>query len=335
MTKRILIISNSSDLHADLMEPVLKQKGSEAFRLNLDKFPKDYAISHEISNRQWQARLRHLPSENAIDLDNVGAAWTRKPGDFSFLSEDLPRQEKFHAEQETRHLLNGLLHSMDCYWINHPIASQSALWKTEQSVRAARMGFKVAPSLVTNEPQAASKFWDQIQGDMVLKSLSSPFLAADKVSSEDRSVSGGLKTTLVTQAHMENIEAVKELPCYFQRYFNKAFELRVTIIGEQVFAAKINSQDNEQTKVDFRDFTADVRYEAYQLPEEIEHKCREFVHSYQLQYGAMDIIVTPEHEYIFLENNPAGQFWFVQQRVPELAMMEALADTLIEGAACH
>ncbi len=45
----------------------------------------------------------------------------------------------------------------------------------------------------------------------------------------------------------------------------------------------------------------------------------------------MDIIVTPEDEFVFLENNPGGQFLFVEQLVPELKMMDTLANCLIEG----
>jgi len=37
------------------------------------------------------------------------------------------------------------------------------------------------------------------------------------------------------------------------------------------------------------------------LPEEVRQRCLAFVHSYGLEYGALDLIVTPEGEYVFLE----------------------------------
>ena len=335
MAKNILIISNSADLHADLIEPVLRDKGAQPFRLNLDRFPKDYAISQAIFGQHWQGRLTHTSSNQTIALNEIDAVWTRKPGEFTFLSENLQPQELAHAKQETEHFLNGIIHALDCFWMNHPLSSRSAMWKNEQTLRAAKMGFEVAPMLVTNEPDEVKTFHQSAPGPLVLKSLSSPFVGADKVAYEERSLDKGLRTTLLTDVHMQNVESVREIPCYFQHYFDKAYELRVTVIGERVFAVKIHSQDSERTKVDFRDFGADIRYEAYRMTPQLENKCKAFVHSYGLMYGAMDLMVTAQQEYVFLENNPAGQFWFVEQRVPQLTMMEALADSLIEGTLCR
>ena len=56
------------------------------------------------------------------------------------------------------------------------------------------------------------------------------------------------------------------------------------------------------------------------------------VSGYGLNFSAMDLIVTPDDRYVFLENNPNGQFIFVEEMVPELAMTDALAACLIRGA---
>ena len=55
------------------------------------------------------------------------------------------------------------------------------------------------------------------------------------------------------------------------------------------------------------------------------------VRSYGLNFGAVDLILTPDDRYVFLEINPNGQFLFVQERVPELRMGEAMAACLIRG----
>ena len=128
------------------------------------------------------------------------------------------------------------------------------------------------------------------------------------------------------------LDAVAQLPCFFQHHVRKAHELRVTVIGDRLFAARIHSQDDPRTAADFRDFSAEILYEAATLPPELERRCIQLVHSYGLTYGAIDLIVTPEGEHVFLENNPAGQFLFVEQLVPELRMCDAVAQCLIDGA---
>ncbi len=115
----------------------------------------------------------------------------------------------------------------------------------------------------------------------------------------------------------------------------KQYELRVTVIGERVFAARIDSQLDARTMIDSRNMSAEIPYTATRLPRDVEQRCVDFVHSYGLEYGALDLIVTPEDDYVFLENNPVGQFLFIEQLIPEFRMLEAMADQLIAGAACR
>ena len=330
----ILIITNSYDLHADLMQEILTEWQQSCFRLNLNEFPKHFHINYQIIDNQPCTTLTHLPSGEILELDKVGAVWARKSADFCFESDDLSPQELAFAQQETKHVLNSLVYGLDCYWMSHPSAVRYAAFKGEQAIRAAKMGFDVPDALVTNCGETVKAFKQKLTGQMITKAMSDASLSVSDVALEDQQV-GGMPTTLVSEAHMENIDAVREIPTYFQAYNEKQFELRVTVIGEQAFAAKIDSQSCDSTRVDYRDFSAEIAYEAYTLPTEVEKRCLDFVHSYQLEYGAIDLIVTPDNKYVFLENNPVGQFWFVQQLVPELQMLEAVADKLVTEAKCR
>jgi glutathione synthase/RimK-type ligase-like ATP-grasp enzyme len=330
----ILIVTNSADLHADLLVPLLAAKGCPHFRLNLDAFPRDYQIQQTVDTSGMQAGIVHLPSGKAVQLGTVGATWVRKAADFVFPSADLAPQEQAYARQETEHALFGLLYSMDCYWMSHPLAVRGALWKGEQLLRARRMGFRVPASLVTNSPDQVRAFKASIAGDLIFKSMSSPLLGSDQVSDGER-ITAGIGTTLITDDMMESLESVSELACHFQEYIPKQYELRITVIGGRIFAARIYSQADSRTAVDSRDMSAPVKYEACTLPDDIQRRCLQFIGSYGLNYGALDFIVTPDGEYVFLENNPGGQFWYVQQLIPEFKMLEALANQLITEAECR
>ena len=85
-----------------------------------------------------------------------------------------------------------------------------------------------------------------------------------------------------------------------QEYIEKAFELRITIIGKKVFAIKIDSQAHEETKIDWRLHTRINPHSIFELPSKIEKFCIEFLEDQKLLYGAMDFIVTPNNEYVFL-----------------------------------
>jgi glutathione synthase/RimK-type ligase-like ATP-grasp enzyme len=331
VNRRILIVTNSMDLHADLVAERITARDRAPFRLNLDEFPAQFELDLALESGIWKGALQHLPSGYSLDIAEIGAVWTRKTAEFTFISDDLGAQERAYAGKEMEHILFGMLYALDGYWMSHPAAIRGALWKGEQLARAAKFGFDVPTSIITNRAASARDFHAGADGDIIFKAMASPFLGADMVEPEDR-ITAGLPTTRIGREHEALLDAVEELPCFFQHYVPKQYELRVTVIDGLVFAAKIHSQDDARTLVDFRDFSAPIRYEAAELPVEIENRCRDYIRSYGLTYGAIDLIVTPDDRYVFLENNPAGQFLFVEQLVPELKMLDAVADRLIAGA---
>ncbi len=334
MHKQILIISHSGDLHADLVASILADRGHAPFRIDLDAFPRDYQLCQRLLGGQASARLRHLPDGDWLDLRQVGAVWLRKAADYAYASTGLSAQERAYAKLETEQAIFSVLYTLDCYWLSHPLALRGAQWKGEQLARAARMGFRVPATVISNVPDEVRAFRAAVGGPIIFKSMSTPTLAAETVEDADR-VSAGIGTTLVDDAMLDSLDAVSVLSCQFQEYIAKQYELRITVIGKRLFAARLYSQDDARTAVDSRDMSAPIRYEAATLPDDLHERCLAFVHSYGLEYGALDLIVTPEGEYVFLENNPVGQFLYVQQLVPALPLLESVAEALIEGALCH
>jgi len=334
MKKIVLIITNSGDLHVDLLMPKIYNLGGLTFRLNLDEFPQNYSISVESKNEDSYEAFTYIPTGQTIELKNIGSTWVRKTAPFSFISNDLSIQEKTFAIAETDHFLKSLLYSLDCYWLSHPIALRKASWKIEQTKRAAKMGFKVPETLVTNNPNKVKHFFSLHPEGIITKAMSSAYLSADEVKHEDIEVSN-MPTTLITEEMMTGIDGVCEFPTYFQGYIDKEFELRITIIGEEVFTARINSQDSELTTIDSRNMCAEIDYSLFELPEKIKNMCITFIKSYGLEYGAIDLIVTKSGEFVFLENNPGGQYLYIEQLVPELKIQDALATKLVKEALCH
>src|ERR1700730_15283829 len=134
------------------------------------------------------------------------------------------------------------------------------------------MGFRVPPSIISNSRDAVDAFRNGMHRDIIYKTLSTPDLGADSVRPDER-IAPGLATTRITEQDDTALDAVRELPCLFQQYIAKLYEVRVTVIGNRVFAARIHSQDDPRTATDFRDFSAEIKYEVEVLPSEIENRC--------------------------------------------------------------
>jgi len=131
---------------------------------------------------------------------------------------------------------------------------------------------------------------------------------------------GSLSEKLIIYTHKLNavdfqkIENVKFVPVLFQEYVPKEIELRMTVIEEDVFSCAIDSQKSERTKDDWRRYDFEkVPHYSYKLPVDIENKLVDFLKNAGLKFGAFDMILTPNGEYVFLEINPNGQWYWIEK----------------------
>lgn len=288
----------------------------------------------------WQGNIALQASSRTIDLDmaNIRSIWWRRPGNYFGLPPELPEQEREFARAEIDHILRGMWSLLDCYWISYPEHIRQATWKIGQLQRAAHYGFEVPHSCLTSDPAEVRAFYEMCNGQIIFKVLTDPFLGApivaEKHPDQPRPESRETKTILITENELEQLESVRLVPCLFQEYIPKRTELRVTIIGDELFVAEIDSQAHAGTKVDWRNWSTGglkIPYRKASLPPDVAERCMAFVRSYHLNFSAMDLILTPDGRYVFIENNPNGQFMWVEKFVPELKMTEALASCLIRG----
>jgi ATP-GRASP peptide maturase of grasp-with-spasm system len=102
-------------------------------------------------------------------------------------------------------------------------------------------------------------------------------------------------------------------PTLFQENIDKKFEIRSFFINKQIYSMAIFSQNDDQTKIDFRQYNEvkPNRFVPYKLPDSIEEKLIDLAERLDLNSGSFDIIKSINNEYVFLEVNPGGQFGMV------------------------
>lgn len=342
MTKKdIVIVSRIADPHTDRMIQQLQEMGHDPIRLNTDDIPLNTTMSFGLlENRStWRGEIALQTDGRVIDLDNIRSVWWRRPGEYFGLPPELPEQEREFARGEIDHALRGFWSFVDCYWISYPEHIRQAGWKPEQLHRAVQYGFEVPRTIITSDPDDVRAFYETCKGKMIFKVLTDTFLGAptiaDKHPDQPLPEARETKTTMITEAELELLESVRLVPCLFQEYIPKHTELRVTVIGDELFVAEIDSQARESTSVDWRNWNDggfDIPYRKVTLPADVAERCIKLVRSYHLNFSAIDLILTPDGRYVFIENNPAGQFMWIEHMVPELRMTEALASCLLRGA---
>ena len=100
---------------------------------------------------------------------------------------------------------------------------------------------------------------------------------------------------------------VQVAPGIYQELVEKKAEWRVTVVGNNLFPVRIDSQKSPETAVDWRRNQLADMYDLAELDPELGRKLLKVHEQLGLIYGAYDLIERPDGEMVFLECNPAGQ----------------------------
>jgi ATP-grasp ribosomal peptide maturase len=318
----ILVVSGAEDPTVDAVTDELKRRGTAVVRFDSSSFPIGAKLTARSDDGPWRARISGEDFD--VSLDDVRCIWLCHPELFRF-HPDMTSAERDFANREAQMALGGLLRGLDCVWVNHPERVVTAEYKSLQLKLAAEAGLKVPRSLMTNDPDSVADFFDECQGRVVYKTLSGGALAGEGA------MPLSVYTSVVERDHLRLTGALSATPCLFQEYVQKQAELRLTVIGDEVFPVQIESQHAPESAVDWRRGYAHLRYRVYRLPQETRERCLRLTRRLGLAFAAMDFVITPENEHVFLEVNPGGQ-WLWLESETGLPMTQAMAD-LLSGAA--
>lgn len=307
----VLILSSVPDIHAQAVMAALARMGCPAELLDLADFPLELSLSMEYARGARRFRLRHKEG-GELDLGAVTAVWWRRPQPFSMPPGVTEAAARRFITSETATVFQGLYQSLDARWINEPARDSTASHKPYQLTLAQEIGFEIPPTLITNDPQAAREFWRAHPGEVIHKqlvALPETWRETRRLKDEDESFS----------------DTITFAPVLFQRHVPAVADLRITAIGNQLFAAGTDVREGDYPQ-DVR-MNLNTRYAPHDLPHDVTEKIHAMMRRLGLVYGAIDFRLTPEGRYVFLEINPAGQFLYIENDTGQ-PISEALAQEL-------
>jgi hypothetical protein len=318
MPDTVLMITNDHDEHADAVSSELSRRGVPVFRFHPADFPHSCSVSIEIEEGRVHGELRN--SEDRVGFDDICAAWFRRSGNLyetrlTITSEKLENYVKIQSQGT----MSALCSSLQTRWVSHPLALRRAEVKALQLVEASKAGLKIPHTLISSDPDWATTFVEGLgDADCAIK----PLLAVGVTDEQ-----GGFRmplTAMLPRGH--SLASVAQAPTILQPYVEKAFELRCVVIGERIFAAKMDTQANEKSRIDSRG--GDPDHEIFELPDEVETSLHRVMDSFGLNFASLDMIVTPDGEFVFLELNPNGQWLWLEFELG-LPLVASMADLLM------
>ena len=246
-----------------------------------------------------------------IHLEEVETVWHRR----RFLPPlELPDAgDRAFIKREWTETFSGVFSTLDAWFINDPIRQEAAV-KPLQLRLAEEIGLRIPDTLITNDPVAADAFVERHGQRVVYKTLAPPrhrLLWTTKWSPSDRAALADLVLG----------------PVIFQEMITDCRELRVTVIGERMFAAEFRPRDG---MIDGRLSDADTPYRQHAMPDWVARRLFSLVRRLGLVFSTIDMKLTEDGEYVFLELNPQGQFLYVEI-LSGMPLTAAMARLLADG----
>ena len=316
----VLVVAKDLDPSADLVVAELAKRQVPVVRFDLAQFPQHLVLAaeHDGTVPGWSGVLE--TATHAVRLEEVRAVYYRRPG----LPEPSPDVAAHYREFAVSQALIGMvqvLSSLPAVWMHHPDVYRASAHKPGQLVTASASGLRVPRSIITNSSDHARSWAKGIGGQLIVKPVTAATIDIP-----------GRPLTILPTRRFEASEIDDSLDLtahYLQEWVPKVFEVRLTVVGQEMFAAAIHA-GSEAAEVDWRSDYDALTYSEIPVPENVAAGVRLFMTHYHLNYGAFDFAVTPEGSWVFFECNPAGQWQFIAQSTG-LRIAEAHAD-LLQGA---
>jgi len=312
--RQVLIITNEQDLAADLVVLALERRSVDVLRCNTERL-----TGWRMTVRPGLAWRLEDRFGRTASSETTSSVWWRRPQapTPSVALASASQQAAFDAQWQST--VEALASVPGPRWVSRPAAIRAAENKAAQLSVAARLGFRVPPTAWTNDRSAIATV--AADGTVVAKPVTT-------AAWDDDDGPAFVFAQLLDAHEFPREEDLALLPAAFQRPVWPKLDVRVTVVGTQVFAAVVEPD----SELDWR-LKPDRAWTPHTLPAPEAERCARLVADLGLRFGGIDLAVDATGDAWFIEVNPNGEWGWLAQGHAQLPIVETLADDLtLRGA---
>lgn len=299
----VLLIGSHEDPHVHLLARQVEALKFHA--LILDANSKSNFLTHKIC-AQNASILRAISSNGErIDLSKVISVWNRlKPLIPAPSAGPLETSSGEFAQREWKTVLQSLrMFLRDAKWVND-VDNQFKISSKPTQLQIARdLGFTIPDTVITNDPNEVLEMFAK-HYRIIYKPLNG-FVFPDQT--------GILTSEISKETVLDRQSNIKRAPGIYQNFIEKAYELRITVVGSEVFPALIRTPKTGLASIDWRHAHFESIFEKCTFEGRERTRLLDFHDAVGLRFAAYDFAVSQGGKLYFLEVNPAGQFLWLEQ----------------------
>ena len=310
----ILILTSKYDTSCDFVILKLFNKKVKYLRLNKEDYQDFYLTLDPVSCvvEGYSEKLSFR-----ITQDSLKSIWYRRPTFLRKIDLNTEDVSVYFEKYQWMTFTRSFIIFEKSKWINHPTATFSAENKPYQIKIASELGFDIPKTIITNSSSSFHKYFNDMDV-LVVKSL-------DTFHFRDKKREYFAYTKMYNKEYITS-SILTSAPAIFQQPLLNKIDIRVTVIGNEVFAISITDR-GKPIEGDWRLLKDRAVYKEYNLPSDIKEKCVNLTANLGLLYGAIDLALV-DNKYYFLEINPTGEWAWIDQHT-NFRLDEKIADLLI------
>lgn len=309
----LLIIGTDFLYQTEQVIKKLQKKGIETYVID---FAKSNPLTVELTS-------------NGLFINNISTskfklAWLQSKFIFPLFGQDDAWVEFYINGKMNKLSYENLIACLECEILNSKESRQICATKLNQLYLAQKLGFKVPPTLLTNEIDKISSCFKG--NNAIVKAIGDPHIPniRDGVISQESLFTSEIDYKYLTL----NAGKIEPFPIYTQEKIKKKYEFRCILVEDEVFSFKIDPLQHEIMNVDYRLGGYLVDYIPCEIPEDVHHKLISFAKKCKLFSGCFDLIQNIDGDFVFLEVNPQG-IWGLHDDILEGKISSKFATSIV------
>jgi hypothetical protein len=287
----ILLAADREDVHAVRVADLLRREGNSVRFVHASGFGTAHSLTFDPSTGGGVLRTDDIE----VAAADVSSVWYRRPGRPVVDDDITDPLDRTFAEREWQAAIDGFFSVVPSLVVSPPLCQRAAI-KPRQLSAARCAGLRVPETVITNDVDEAEAFVAR-HSSVVHKAISSPSHRF-------------LDTRVWGEREVECLADLPLCPIILQERIEGPSDIRVTIVGRRMFAARIDTAAGH-AGVDSR-LDLDAPCVPHVLPDEVSAALLCVMEKLGLLFGTVDLKLTETNEYVFFEVNPQGQFLYIE-----------------------
>ena len=300
---KILILTKKIDIESDLLGIQFLKNGIDYIKITEEDIPLNFHFEFKIGKSNDS--ILHL-EKRKFNTDEIKIILFRY-FDPKFLNYYSGGVYQMYFAQQWYQAFNCLPIALDALWINNPQRTFDAENRLNQLLSAQRLGFNIPETVITNDMEAAKRFFKRFPKSTIVKVLHHHEIYLDQKSYR-------FLTNKIETSHSSKFNELTYAPVIFQKRIENDSEIRVTVVNDKAFSCRISTIKEKQ---DFSDLhkikEKELIFSEINLGKKMEKQCIKLNRELGLHVSSIDFIQNKNGELFFLEINPIGDWNWIEK----------------------